>query len=90
MGSRSVSRDRRGHNGAVLETFAEMRTIISNVTFVNPPGKHGGKGSTKAHNELLSVIDSSTDYEMFKRRLQNWADYRFVGGADALPDGLRR
>uniref|UniRef100_UPI002AFE96C6 RHS repeat-associated core domain-containing protein n=1 Tax=Paenibacillus campi TaxID=3106031 RepID=UPI002AFE96C6 len=75
--------------GVTSEQIAEMRTLISDTKFVNPVGKHGGKGSTKAHNELLEIIDSSTDYDMFKRRLQNWANYRFDGGVDALPDGLQ-
>ena len=75
--------------GVTAEQIAEMRTLISDTKFVNPTGKHGGKGSTRAHNELLQIIDTSKDYDMFKRRLQNWADYRFEGGSDALPDGLK-
>jgi hypothetical protein len=75
--------------GVSSEQIAEMRTLISETKFVNPKGKHGGKGSTTAHNELLDIIDSSTDYDMFKRRLQNWANYRFDGGVDALPNGLK-
>ncbi|NEW09777.1 hypothetical protein GK047_28055 [Paenibacillus sp. SYP-B3998] len=75
--------------GVTSEQIADMRTLISETKFVNPTGKHSGKGSTKAHNELLEIIDSSTDYDMFKRRLQNWANCRFEGGVDALPDGLK-
>ncbi|MFF2496848.1 ribonuclease YeeF family protein [Peribacillus sp. NPDC058075] len=75
--------------GVTAEQIVEMRTLISETKFVNPTGKHGGKGSTKAHNELLKIIDTSEDYDMFKRRLQNWADYRFEGGSDALPSGLK-
>lgn len=52
-------------------------------------GKHGQLGSTTAHNELLGIIDSSVDYDMFIRRLNNWANYRLKGGVDALPEGLR-
>ncbi|WKB36327.1 hypothetical protein QS257_04020 [Terrilactibacillus sp. S3-3] len=66
-----------------------MRTAISDVKFVNPKGVHGGLGSTKAHNELLEIIDSSNDYETFIRRLNNWANYRLEGGIFALPKGLR-
>ncbi|PLR66647.1 hypothetical protein CYJ36_17805 [Bacillus sp. UMB0893] len=77
------------HWGVSAEQITEMRTVISETKFVNPNGKHGGKGSTKAHNELLQIIDTSADYDMFKRRLQNWADYRFEGGSEALPDGLK-
>ncbi|MGE7767282.1 ribonuclease YeeF family protein [Peribacillus sp. NPDC096540] len=75
--------------GVTAEQIVEMRTLISETKFVNPTGKHGGKGSTKAHNELLKIIDTSEDYDMFKRRLQNWAEYRFEGGSDALPGGLK-
>ncbi len=46
-------------------------------------------GSTKAHNELLGIIDTSIDYNIFVRRLNNWANYRLKGGANALPEGLR-
>ena len=60
--------------GNCQEQMVEMRTLISETKFVNPTGKHGGKGSTKAHNELLKVIDTSEDYDMFKRRLRNWED----------------
>lgn len=59
------------------------------MEFVNPPGKHGGLGSTKAHNELLGIIDSSKDYKMFVRRLNNWANYRLKGGINSLPKRLR-
>lgn len=52
-------------------------------------GKHGQLGSTTAHNELLGIIDSSVDYDMFIRRLNNWANYRLKGVVDALPEGLR-
>ena len=71
------------------EQIRDLRTSISDVEFVNPVGKHGQLGSTKAHNELLDIIDSSIDYDMFKRRLNNWANYRLKGGVDSLPKGLR-
>ncbi|MGX9706934.1 DUF4244 domain-containing protein [Laceyella tengchongensis] len=75
--------------GVTAEQIKELRTTIRDVKFVNPQGAHGRKGSTRAHNELLEIIDSSTDYTMFKRRLQNWANYRLEGGAQSLPRGLR-
>ncbi|BBW97523.1 hypothetical protein GsuE55_23560 [Geobacillus subterraneus] len=75
--------------GITAEQIKELRTAIEDVKFVNPKGIHGGKGSTKAHNELLEIIDTSLDYATFKRRLQNWAHYRLEGGVDALPEGLR-
>ncbi|WNF33350.1 hypothetical protein RI196_01130 [Aeribacillus composti] len=75
--------------GITAEQIKELRTAIEDVKFVNPKGVHGGKGSTKAHNELLEIIDSSPDYATFKRRLQNWANYRLEGGVESLPESLR-
>ena len=71
------------------EKIRELRTAISDVKFINPEGVHGGLGSTKAHNELLEIIDSSKDYDMFVRRLNIWANYRLEGGVQVLPKGLR-
>ncbi|MCR5837089.1 MAG: hypothetical protein K6G88_11330 [Lachnospiraceae bacterium] len=75
--------------GISAEQIKEMRTITSDVRFVNPKGVHGGRGSTIAHNELLGIIDSSIDYDMFVRRLNNWANYRLEGGIKSLPKGLQ-
>jgi hypothetical protein len=74
--------------GVTAEQIQELRTAISDVRFVNPAGRHGGFGSTAAHNELLEIIDSSLGREQFVRRLQNWANYRLEGGVNALPAGL--
>ncbi|KMN42958.1 hypothetical protein VK90_21640 [Bacillus sp. LK2] len=71
------------------EKIKDLRTAISDVKFVNPKGVHGGLGSTKAHNELLAIIDTSNDYNTFIRRLNNWAHYRLEGGISSLPEGLR-
>jgi len=60
----------------VVEEIKDLRTAISDVKFVDPNGVHGGLGSTKAHNELLAIIDTSSDYNIFVRRLNNWVDYR--------------
>ncbi|CAF1851163.1 ribonuclease YeeF family protein [Bacillus subtilis] len=76
------------HWGVTAEQIRDLRTAINKVEFVNPVGKHGGLGSTAAHNELLGIIDSSLNYNMFVRRLNNWANYRLKGGAAALPEGL--
>ena len=75
--------------GVNAEQIRDLRTAISDVEFINPVGKHGQLGSRTAHNELLGIIDSSIDYDMFTRRLNNWANYRLKGGVDALPEGLR-
>jgi len=71
------------------EEIKDLRTAIIDVKFVNPNGVHGGLGSTKAHNELLAIIDTSSDYNTFVRRLNNWANYRLEGGVSSLPQGLR-
>lgn len=75
--------------GVSSEQIRDLRTVINDVEFVNPVGKHGQLGSTAAHNELLGIIDSSCDYDMFVRRLNNWANYRLKGGIEGLPEGLR-
>ncbi|MCY9187578.1 ribonuclease YeeF family protein [Bacillus mojavensis] len=77
------------HWRVTAEQIRDLRTAINKVEFVNPVGKHGGLGSTAAHNELLGIIDSSLNYNMFVRRLNNWANYRLKGGTEALPEGLR-
>jgi len=76
--------------GVTFEQIRDLRTAISDVHFANPIGKHGGAGSTKAHNELLKIIDTSLDYDTFVRRLNNWANYRLKGGVGDLPEGLQR
>ncbi|WP_113673562.1 RHS repeat-associated core domain-containing protein [Vallitalea guaymasensis] len=75
--------------GVTAEQIKELRTAISDVKFVNPPGVHGGLGSTKAHNEILEIIDNASDYDSFKKGLREWANNRLEGGVNALPEGLR-
>jgi len=75
--------------GLKVRDIARLRSRIADVRFKNPKGLHGDFGSTTAHNEIIKIIDSSTSYEQFVRRLRNWAHYRLVGGADALPTGLK-
>lgn len=75
--------------GLTAEDIAEMRTPIKDVKFKNPPGEHGGEGSTTAHNEILKIIDGSPDYESFVKGLRGWADKRLIGGAAALPGRLK-
>jgi len=75
--------------GLTAERIKETRTLIKDVEFINPGGKHGQNGSTTAHNEILDIINSSIDYDMFVRRLNTWADYRLKDGRNSLPQGLR-
>ncbi len=71
--------------GISKDDIKEMRTLTKDVKFVNPVGKHGGRGSTKAHNEILKIIDSSKDYESFVKRLNEWAQKRMENGIMDLP-----
>lgn len=60
------------------------------LPFANPPGRHRRRGSTKAHNEMLKIIDSAADYESFVKGLNEWAENRMKNGIMDLPEGLRR
>ncbi|MEC3763207.1 T7SS effector LXG polymorphic toxin [Bacillus pumilus] len=73
-----------------MDRIKELRTLTKDVEFVNPPGRHGGRGSTKAHNEILKIIDNAPDYESFVRELNEWASKRMKNGVQDLPEGLRR
>ncbi|MFJ8413914.1 WXG100 family type VII secretion target [Bacillus paramycoides] len=75
--------------GISMNDIKEMRTLTKDVKFVNPPGVHGGEGSTVAHNQILRIIDTSKDYETFVKRLNNWAEDRLESGKMGLPIELR-
>lgn len=75
--------------GITAEQIWEWRTPTNITGGINPKWKHGGIGSTRAHNEILGIIDSSTNFSDFKRRLNNWANYRLKNGIQDLPEGLR-
>jgi len=76
--------------GISMDVIKEMRSLTKDVEFVNPPGRHGRRGSTKAHNEILKIIDSASDYESFVKGLNDWAENRMKNGIMDLPEGLRR
>ncbi len=44
---------------------------------------------TKKLSFFIPKFKITIDYEMFKRRFQNWANYKFKGLVDALPEGLK-
>ena len=71
-----------------MEEIKLLRTKIEDVIFKNPPGYHGGPGSTKAHNEILDLIDRSNSYDEFKIKLIKWSENRLEGGSSSLPKGL--
>lgn len=74
--------------GVKANEIRTLRTKISDVIFKNPPGRHGGKGSTKAHNEILKLIDESNNYQEFVENLVNWSNKRLEGGSKKLPKGF--
>jgi len=76
--------------GISMDDIKGMRTLINDVEFRNPWGIHGGTGSTAAHNQILRIIDTSTGYDQFVVRLNNWASDRLVNGRQGLPEGFRR
>lgn len=75
--------------GITLAEYRAMRTPIDAVAFVNPPARHGGPGSVRAHHELLAILEQSESFAEFKARLEIWAETRVAGGAQALPAKLR-
>jgi len=75
--------------GVTMDEIKDLRTKTSDTGGVNPPWRHGKEGSTTAHNELLEIIDSSTNRDDFLRRLNNWANYRLTNGVQGLPQGLQ-
>jgi hypothetical protein len=75
--------------GVTAEQVWELRNLTKKVHFKNPSGYHGGPGSTQAHNELFRLMEESPDFATYVSKLQAWANNRLVGGAQALPAGLR-
>ncbi len=76
--------------GVTMDDIKEMRSLTKDVEFINPSGRHGRRGSTKAHNEILKIIDTAPDYDIFVKGLNEWAANRMKNGVMDLPEGLRR
>lgn len=74
--------------GVSMDDIKKLRTKVDDVIFKNPPGIHGGPGSTRAHNEILDLIDSSNSYAEFKEKLISWSEKRLEGGSKKLPSGF--
>lgn len=70
------------------EQIHALRTPTSQVRF-KPSGRHGRELSRTAHLEMFKIIDEAPDYATFVTKLREWANMRLVGGASALPQGLR-
>ena len=94
--------------GATAEDIWRWTTPTDSTYFVNIVNKkgilnsgfHGKNGSTAAHNQIIAMMQESTDIEEFKRKLNLWADEHvklidpntgadILVGRNALPDGLR-
>lgn len=76
--------------GVSIDDIKGMRSLIDDIEFKNPWGIHGGTGSTTAHNQILNIIETSSSYGEFVRRLNDWARDRLKNGILDLPEGLRR
>jgi hypothetical protein len=75
--------------GVSADDIMSLRNATKDVKFVNPEGRHGGKGSTSAHNEVFELIDKANSFAEYKALLRDWASRRLKGGVDSLPEGLR-
>lgn len=73
-----------------MDDIKKFCTSIFEIEFKNPYGVHGGQGSTLAHNELLKLVDSSSNFEDYLSKLNIWAEHRLKNGVLDLPGGLRR
>jgi hypothetical protein len=76
--------------GVTAEQIWEWRSSTTDLRFVNPEGRHGGAGSTTAHNEIFALVDRATSFAEFKTLMQDWATRRLPNGVADLPEGLRR
>ncbi len=76
--------------GLTVEDIASTRQPTQDINFRNPRGSHMSKvGSTQWHNELIELVDTSSDFDDYKRKLHDFANQRLVGGAGALPKKLK-
>ena len=73
--------------GITAEQIHQLRTATKDVVFKS--GNHGGDFSGTAHQQLFRLIEESKDFAAYLQKLRTWADDYLVGGADALPEGLR-
>ena len=58
--------------GVSLQTVLDARTRTEAT--VNRHFKHGSTGSGHMHNHLDALIETSPSFDVFKRRLNEWAD----------------
>ncbi|WP_319001722.1 hypothetical protein [Clostridium estertheticum] len=75
--------------GISMDKIKELRTLTSDVSFLNPSGSHHcSSGGKIAHNELFDLIDKARNYNEFKKNLATWADTKLEGGRNMLPKEL--
>lgn len=82
--------------GLSVKDIANTRQLTNRVNFSNNPlggvpGGHVGFPSQSKiwHDELIRIVDQSSSFPDFKRRLNTFADNRLDGGRRALPKQLR-
>ncbi len=69
-------------SGGVLQRILAICVLLQKMSNLRILPESMVEGSTTAHNEILQIIDSSSDYRSFVKGLRNWADNRLVGGAE--------
>lgn len=96
--------------GTSVSEVLDGVTITEEIKFKNimkadgtiASGPHGitsGGVSDAAHKELFDIVDSSSDFDEYKHKLNDWADEHFElvdmegrmkkSGAVALPENLQ-
>ena len=82
--------------GASYDDIVGLVTPTRSTLFRDPVTgnirRHGTNSiSSRAHQQLGDLIDSSNDFEQYRRKLNNWAEYSgwLPNGRADLPDGLR-
>lgn len=56
--------------GVSMQDIWKLRTKTKDIDGINPPWKHGRKGSKIAHEELDRLVEDSLNVTDFKRRLK--------------------
>lgn len=73
--------------GITADQIHQLRTATKDAVFKS--GRHGEDSSGSSHQQPFRLIDESPDFVTYVQKLRKWADDNLVGGAGALPEGLR-
>ena len=88
-------------NGVTITEEIKFKNIMKadGTIASGPHGITSGGVSDAAHKELFDIIDSSSDFDEYKYKLNDWADEHFElvdmdgkmkkAGAGALPENLQ-